>query len=200
MTCWTSRASRAGRIDLRREPVDVMQIVGQAVDVVRPLLDEGEEIEIEMLADAPLRVDADLTRLEQSIVNLLLNAIKYTLEGRQDQDYRGARGPAKRSISISDNGIGIAPDLLPRIFELFTQADRSLDRSQGGLGIGLFICRRLIELHGGTLTAISEGLGRGATFSIRLPLLQEAGTPRRRSPSHSRCSRTASPRLRPSAC
>ena len=74
------------------------------------------------------------------------------------------------SSTISDNGIGIAPDLLPHVFELFTQADRSLDRSRGGLGIGLFICRRLIELHGGTITASSEGLGRGATFTIRLPV------------------------------
>jgi signal transduction histidine kinase len=164
-----------GRIDLRRQPVDVLQIVGQAVDVVRPLLDKGEEIEIAMHADAPLRVYADLTRLEQSIVNLLLNAIKYTLEGRKIRVAIDCVGE-EAVISISDNGIGIAPELLPRVFELFTQADRSLDRSQGGLGIGLFICRRLIELHGGTLRAISKGLGRGATFSIHLPLQGAAET------------------------
>ena len=159
-----------GRIDLRKEPVDVVRIVGQAVDVVRPMLDGSEEIGIELHAAAPLYVDADPTRLEQSVVNLLLNAIKYTLEGRQIRVTIDRVG-AEVEISISDNGIGIAPELLPRIFELFTQADRSLDRSQGGLGIGLFICRRLIELHGGTISASSKGLGRGATFSVRLPLL-----------------------------
>ncbi len=80
-------------------------------------------------------------------------------------------------ISIADNGIGIAPGLLSRVFELFAQADQSLDRSQGGLGIGLFICKRLIELHGGAISAASPGLGHGATFSIRLPLLLDAVEP-----------------------
>jgi signal transduction histidine kinase len=159
-----------GRIDLRKQPVDVMQVIRQAADVVQPLLNEGERIEIEMLAAGPLRVHADLTRLEQSVVNLLLNAIKYTLEDRRIKvSVQQVGGDAQ--IAISDNGIGIAPELLSKIFELFTQADRSLDRSQGGLGIGLFICRRLIELHGGSIAASSQGLGRGATFSIRLPLL-----------------------------
>jgi signal transduction histidine kinase len=162
-----------GRIDLRKQPVDLVQVIGQAVDVVRPMLNDSEEIEVELLAGGPLQVEADPTRLEQSIVNLLLNAIKYTLEGRRVK-VTVDRGAEDVLVSISDNGIGIAPELLSRIFELFTQADRSLDRSQGGLGIGLFICQRLIELHGGTITASSQGLGRGATFSIRLPLLLEA--------------------------
>jgi len=167
-----------GRIDLRKQPVDVMQIIGQAVDVVRPQLNGSEEIKVELLADAPLCVDGDLTRLEQSIVNLLLNAIKYTLEGRQIKITvdrvagESAQVDHEVVISISDNGIGIAPEVLPHVFDLFTQADRSLDRSQGGLGIGLFICRRLIELHGGSISASSNGLGRGATFSIRLPMIQ----------------------------
>ena len=168
-----------GRIDLRKQPVDVMQIIGQAVDVVRPLLNGSEEIKVERLADGPLCVDGDLTRLEQSIVNLLLNAIKYTLEGRQIRitadrvDVVSEDHDQEVVISIIDNGIGIGPELLPHVFDLFTQADRSLDRSQGGLGIGLFICRRLIELHGGTIAASSSGLGRGATFSIRLPLIAQ---------------------------
>jgi CheY-like chemotaxis protein len=85
-------------------------------------------------------------------------------------------------ISISDNGIGIAPEVLPHVFELFTQADRSLDRSQGGLGIGLFVCRRLIELHGGTITASSAGLGCGAMFNIHLPVLQQAVSERNVAP------------------
>jgi signal transduction histidine kinase len=163
-----------GKIELRRLPVDVAQVVEQAVDVVRPLLKPGEEIEVEPLTAGPLLVDADLTRLEQSIVNLLLNAIKYSLEGRRVR-ITVSRVEHEAVISVSDNGIGIAPEVLPHVFELFTQADRSLDRSQGGLGIGLFVCRRLIELHGGTITASSEGLGRGATFSIHLPVLQQPG-------------------------
>jgi signal transduction histidine kinase len=162
-----------GKIELRREPADIGQIAAQAVDVVRPLLGDPEEIEIGVLSDSPLRVDADRTRLEQSIVNLLLNAIKFSSGSRkikitvEAQDHEAV-------VSISDNGIGIAPDMLSRIFDLFTQADRSLDRTQGGLGIGLFICKRLVELHGGSISAFSDGTGRGAVFKIRLPLLNQA--------------------------
>ncbi|MEO8307520.1 MAG: response regulator [Pseudomonadota bacterium] len=162
-----------GRIDLRKKPVDLVHIIWQAVEVVRPLLNEKEEIAVEVLTAGPLCVEADATRLEQSVVNLLLNSIKYTLEGRKVK-VSVQRVGAEVLVSISDNGIGIAPDLLSRVFELFTQADRSLDRSQGGLGIGLFICQRMIELHGGTITANSAGLGRGATFSIRLPLILQS--------------------------
>lgn len=162
-----------GKIDLRKEPIDVAQIVGPAVDVVRPMLNGEHEIQVELSEAAPLRVDADLTRLEQCIVNLLLNAIKFTPGARQIK-ISVAREGCEAVIAVSDNGVGIAPDLLGRVFDLFTQADRTLDRAQGGLGIGLFICRRLVELHGGTLAARSEGLGKGATFSIRLPILHEA--------------------------
>src|SRR5690606_8710415 len=123
-----------------------------AVDVVRPLLDVGDEIYVKEIVPHPLYVDADPTRLEQSVGNLLLNAIKYTLEGRQIRVTVDCVGQ-EVVIAVMDNGIGIAAELLPRVFDLFTQADRSLDRSQGGLGIGLFICRRLIELHGGTVAA-----------------------------------------------
>jgi signal transduction histidine kinase len=163
-----------GKIELRREPADLGQIVAQAVDVVRPLLSTPDEIEVVMLSTSSLRVDADRTRLEQSIVNLLLNAIKFALDDRRIK-ITVERLEHEAAVCISDNGIGIEPDMLGRIFDLFTQADRSLDRSQGGLGIGLFICKRLIELHGGTLTAFSEGTGRGAVFRIRLPLLNQAG-------------------------
>jgi signal transduction histidine kinase len=164
-----------GRIDLRKEPVDLVQVVGQAVDVVQPLLRGKEELEVVLLGPGPLRVDADLTRLEQSIVNLLLNAIKYTLESRRIK-ITIERVDSEAVVSISDNGIGIAPEMLARIFQLFTQADRSLDRAQGGLGIGLFICQRLIELHGGTISASSVGLGHGSVFNVRLPLLHQSVT------------------------
>jgi len=162
-----------GKIELRKEPADMAQIVAQAVDVVRAQLASGEQIEVIAPASPVLRVDADRTRLEQSIVNLLLNAIKFTPENRK---IRVAVKRVDQSVvvSIKDNGIGIAPDMLARIFELFAQADGSLDRSQGGLGIGLFICKRLVELHGGTISAFSEGVGRGATFELKLPLLHQA--------------------------
>jgi signal transduction histidine kinase len=162
-----------GRIELRREPADIGQIAAQAIDVVRPLLSSPEEVEIEVLSALPLRVDADRTRLEQSIVNLLLNAIKFTSGNRKIKITVERRG-LEAVVSISDNGIGITPDMLSRIFDLFTQADRSLDRTQGGLGIGLFICKRLVELHGGSIAAFSDGTGRGAIFEICLPLLNQA--------------------------
>jgi signal transduction histidine kinase len=161
-----------GTIELRRQSVDVVQVVGQAVEAVRQLLNPGEDIEVQVLAPAPLRVDADLTRLEQCIANLLLNAIKYT-HGQRKIGITVDREADDAVISITDNGVGIAPELLSRIFDLFTQAEQTLDRSQGGLGIGLFICRRLVELHGGAIAADSKGLGHGATFSIRLPLMQQ---------------------------
>ena len=165
-----------GRIELRRESVDVLQVIGHAIDVVRPSLNEGEDIEVEVLAAGPLRVDADVTRLEQCIANMLLNAIKYTRHDRMIK-VTVEKEQSEVVIAVADNGIGIAPELLSRVFELFAQADQSLDRSQGGLGIGLFICRRLIELHGGKISASSEGAGRGARFHITLPLLPDAFEP-----------------------
>jgi signal transduction histidine kinase len=172
-----------GKIELRKEPVDLLEVVSHAADVVRPVLSSDEELEVVLPATGPLRIDADFTRLEQSVVNLLLNAVKFSSPGRRiKMTVEGADGDA--TVSIRDNGIGIAPEMLARIFELFTQADRSLDRIQGGLGIGLYICRQLIELHGGNIAAHSDGVGHGALFTIRLPLLRhvEQGVPRRVTP------------------
>ncbi len=107
------------------------------------------------------------------MVNLLLNAIKFTPGDRKIRITVERQGH-EAVVSIIDNGIGIAPEMLSGIFELFTQADRSLDRSQGGLGIGLYICKRLVELHGGSIAAFSDGTGRGATSRSGLPLLNEA--------------------------
>ncbi len=162
-----------GKLELRKEPADIAQIVHQAIDVARAQLNHGEDIEVVMSTSAPLRVDADRTRLEQSMVNLLLNAIKFSRAERRVRVIVEQRDQ-NVLVSIIDNGIGIAPDMLGRIFDLFAQADSSLDRSQGGLGIGLFICKRLVELHGGTISAHSDGEGRGSTFRIQLPLLNSA--------------------------
>jgi signal transduction histidine kinase/ActR/RegA family two-component response regulator len=158
-----------GKIELRKHPVDVSEAIRRAVQAVQTFADERRhEIEIE-LAENRLCVEADPTRLEQIITNLLTNAIKYTRKGGIIRITTAEEG-SNAVISVSDTGIGIAPRMLPHIFDLFTQADRSLDRTTGGLGIGLALCRRLVEMHGGTITAASEGVGRGSTFVVRLPV------------------------------
>ncbi len=162
-----------GRVGLRRQSVDVAQIIARAAEAVRPLFEaKSHELDIALAAAGRLRVEADPARLEQCIVNLLINAAKFTPErGRiaLTEQHMGAQAV----ITVRDNGIGIEAGLLPEIFELFTQANQSLDRSEGGLGIGLNICRQLIALHGGTISAHSAGLGHGAEFTIRLPALRE---------------------------
>ncbi|HEY3900762.1 MAG TPA: ATP-binding protein [Chthoniobacter sp.] len=161
----------AGKIDLRKQPVDVGETIRRAVEAARSMIGERRhELEVSLASDIGLFVDADPTRLEQIIANLLTNAIKYTRKGGKirietELEDRDA------VIRIIDSGIGIAPRMLPQIFDLFTQGDRSLDRTSGGLGIGLNLCRRLVELHGGTITAASEGVGRGSTFTVRLPAI-----------------------------
>ena len=146
------------------------------MDEVSACILEGESLEDRhhaltvSLPSEPMRLEADPTRLEQVLANLLNNAAKYTDEGgqiwltlQQEND--------EAVLRVRDTGVGIAPELLPRIFDLFTQADRSLDRSQGGLGIGLSLVQRLVELHRGTVAADSSGLRQGSEFTVRLPVL-----------------------------
>jgi signal transduction histidine kinase/ActR/RegA family two-component response regulator len=160
-----------GKIDLRKRAVDVNEVIRQAVEAVRPAIDQQRhELQLILEHDATLWVDADPTRLEQIITNLLTNAIKYTRKGGEIR-IEARRDGGEAVISVRDTGIGIAPRMLPHIFDLFTQADHSLERSIGGLGIGLSLCRRLVDLHGGTITASSEGVGRGSTFSVRMPTI-----------------------------
>jgi two-component system CheB/CheR fusion protein len=118
----------------------------------------------------PLWVQADPTRLEQVVVNLLNNAAKYTDDGGRIELSLRTEGDWL-SLAVTDTGLGIEPDMLPQIFDLFTQGSRSLDRSQGGLGIGLSLVQRLVEMHGGSVGAASGGLGKGSRFTVRLPLL-----------------------------
>ena len=118
----------------------------------------------------PIWLHADSTRLEQVVVNLLNNAAKYTEEGGQIRLDLRQEGD-EMVLSVTDTGVGIAPEVLPHVFDLFTQADRSLDRSQGGLGIGLSLVQRLVEMHRGTVVAHSAGQGRGSEFIVRLPVL-----------------------------
>jgi PAS domain S-box-containing protein len=157
-----------GRIELQRHVVQLAEIVAQAVETVDPLLKERNHY-ISVQTTNGIRVHGDPARLLQSIVNVLTNAAKYTDMGGQIR-VEVFRADAMAKVTISDNGYGISPDMLDTIFELFVQSQRTLDRAQGGLGIGLSVVRRLIEMHGGTVTAFSPGLGKGSTFEISLPL------------------------------
>jgi PAS domain S-box-containing protein len=163
-----------GRIELAREPLELGAIVALAVETVEPLIRDKRH-QVSILASAqPLFVDGDNARLVQCVSNILTNAAKFTDRDGQIRVRSYADGSGA-VIEISDNGVGIAAELLPRIFDLFVQGDRTLDRSQGGLGIGLSVVRRLVEMHGGQVAARSAGLGQGSSFSIRLPLVDPPG-------------------------
>jgi PAS domain S-box-containing protein len=158
-----------GKIELRREPVNLAASVQQAVDTIGPLMKmRGHTFETHIL-DESLCVEADQTRLEQIIANLLNNAAKYTEPGGRIWLTVQQEG-AQAVVRIRDTGVGISPDLLPHVFDLFTQANRTSERAEGGLGIGLTLVRRLIEMHEGTIEAHSQGLGHGSEFIVRFPL------------------------------
>lgn len=158
-----------GRIQLRCRPVELGGIIAEAVETVGPQLEARQHrIHVATSTREPLYVQGDSTRLVQCVANVLANAVKYTDPGG-DIGIRARAAAGAAVIEISDTGVGIAPELLPRIFDLFVQGDRGLDRSQGGLGIGLAIVRQLIEMHGGEVTARSNGQGSGSVFEIRLP-------------------------------
>jgi PAS domain S-box-containing protein len=157
------------RIELRRETLELAEVIRQAIETVEPLIRERRhELQIHSSC-GPLYVIGDSARLIQSLVNLLTNAAKYTDAGGRIV-VRSFQSDAMAVVEVEDNGAGIPADVLPRIFDLFVQVERTLDRSQGGLGIGLSVVRRLIDMHGGKVTARSEGSGKGSTFAIRLPL------------------------------
>ena len=165
-----------GRIQLQRQPVNIANIVAQAVETVAPSMKEkGQEISV-LAKRHPLYVDGDSARLVQCVVNVLVNAVKYTDNGGKICVETGIDGDSA-IIRVTDTGIGISADLLPRVFDLFVQGDRTLDRSQGGLGIGLSVVQRLVELHGGQVTARSEGLGKGSLFELRLPAISKPRAP-----------------------
>jgi len=160
-----------GRIELALEPLELGAVIAQALEAVEPVLrDKRHRVSVQA-SERQLDVNGDNARLVQCISNVLVNAAKYT-----DADGEiGVRWYAQDHmavIDITDNGMGIRADLLPRIFDLFVQGERALDRSQGGLGIGLSVVRRMVEMHGGEVVARSDGPGRGSTFSIRLPLIE----------------------------
>ena len=164
-----------GKIQLKRQPIRVATLVDQAVEAVDSLLKDKQHTLSVSSDRRTLWVDADPARLLQCLVNILSNAAKFSEphgEIRIESRKEGAEG----ILTVTDKGVGIAPDLLPHVFELFVQSERTLDRTQGGLGIGLSVAKRLVEMHGGRIRATSAGLGRGASFEIRLPLVDRAET------------------------
>ena len=165
----------SGKIELRQGRVDLASALQSAVETSKPLLDASRHRLTIELPGAPLVVEADAVRLSQVIANLLNNAAKYTDdEGRIEISAFADGGEAV--VTVADNGTGISPEMLPRVFDLFTQAERSHHRAQGGLGIGLTMVRSLVEMHGGRVEAASAGPGQGSRFTVRLPLAAAVAT------------------------
>ncbi len=170
-----SRVMR-GKIELRRERVELATVVARAVETVRPLVDaQGHQLSVHFPSES-LPLDADPVRLVQVVGNLLTNAARYT-EPNGRIWLTGERSGEEAVLRVRDSGIGIAPLMLPRIFELFVQVDHSTTRSQGGLGIGLTLVKNLVEMHNGTVQAHSEGLGKGSEFVVRLPISTQEQDP-----------------------
>jgi signal transduction histidine kinase/ActR/RegA family two-component response regulator len=178
-----------GSIRLRKVPLSLRTLLQQTADSLQGLMDERRHSLTLVLPPDDVHLEADASRIEQAIANLLSNAAKYTDPGGKVtltlEQYNG-----QAIVRVCDNGMGIAPDILPRVFDLFTQGERALDRAQGGLGIGLTLVRRVVELHGGSVEAKSRGVGTGAEFVIRLPATRNAGgelvhreEPKRRAPT-----------------
>lgn len=163
-----SRISR-GKLELQRARVSIQAVIDHALEGSRPLVEAaGHRLSVHAPVE-PLWVDGDLVRLAQVVGNLLNNAAKYTPSGGHiELDARAQRDEAV--VQVTDDGAGIAAEALPKVFDLFEQVDRTLDRAQGGLGIGLTLAKRLLEMHGGTITGESPGPGLGSTFTVRLPL------------------------------
>jgi signal transduction histidine kinase len=159
----------SGKLRLDKQPVDLAMVARHAVDAVLPVA-EARGVDVDMLVEADgWRLDGDPVRLQQVIWNVVSNAVKFTDRGGRVV-VRVARHDGEAEVTVSDNGAGIAPAFLPHVFERFRQADAGSTRQHGGLGLGLSIARHLVEMHGGSIHAASEGEGRGATFRIALPL------------------------------
>jgi signal transduction histidine kinase len=163
-----------GKLRLTPEPLLLDQVLGAAVEISGPLLERaGLRFHLQ-LPDSPVKLHGDRVRLTQVFSNLLNNAAKYTPEGGM-VSLTAEKDGSQAVVRVQDTGVGIPKELLPRVFVLFSQVDRTLNRSQGGLGIGLALVQRLVELHGGSVAVHSEGPGKGAEFIVRLPV---AGSPR----------------------
>jgi signal transduction histidine kinase len=171
-----SRITR-GKVELRSTSVELAEVVARSVEVASPLLEQRRHV-LALDVAAGLIVHGDPVRLAQVVSNLLTNAAKYTPNGGQIT-VAARRDGDHATISVTDDGVGIEPTMLRRVFEPFAQERQSIDRAQGGLGLGLAIVDNLVKLHGGTVTARSDGRGRGSSFTVRLPLLGGAEVARR---------------------
>jgi two-component system CheB/CheR fusion protein len=169
-----SRITR-GNIQLRKDKAELAMVIGQAVESARPLIEARSHKLTVALTTQPVHLEADPTRLEQVLVNLLNNAAKYT-KPCGDITLTAEREGDEAVIRVQDNGIGIQPELLPKVFDLFVQSEQSQERSQGGLGIGLTLVKKLVEMHGGRIEAHSEGVDKGSEFVVRLPALPSDGS------------------------
>jgi signal transduction histidine kinase/CheY-like chemotaxis protein len=167
-----SRITR-GKLQLRKERVQLSQIVESALETCRPLIEAAGHTLVVTCPSEPIWLEADPIRLAQVLANLLNNAAKYTNPGGRIE-LTAERQGKEVVVRVRDQGIGIPQEMLPRIFDLFTQVDRFSGRAQGGLGIGLTVVRSLVQLHGGTVSAHSDGPGQGSEFTVRLRLLQES--------------------------
>ena len=161
-------------VELRTDRIDVRAVVHTAVEATRPLIDAHAQVLTVLVPPEPVWMEADATRLAQVFSNLLNNASKYTERGGQIR-IEAVAEDGFAAVTVEDSGVGIPPDKLPRIFDMFTQLQEHRDRTHGGLGIGLTLARRLVELHGGTIEAASPGIGKGSRFTVRLPLVPAAG-------------------------
>jgi len=189
-----SRVTR-GLIRLQEQPLDIVSVVGDAVEQVRGLVQSRRQQLSLHLPAQPAMVLGDRTRLVQVVANLLNNAAKYTPErGHVEVRVEVIDGAVR--VAVEDDGTGIAPDLLPRVFDLFAQAERSLDRAQGGLGLGLALVKSLVELHGGDVEASSAGVGAGSRFVVRLPAMDADSSTRPEGGSAARATDAPPPPLR----
>jgi CheY-like chemotaxis protein len=170
-----SRINRS-KMALRRERIALADVVTSAVEIARPLIEEAAHELTVSLPAGPVFLDADLTRLSQVFGNLLTNSAKYTPKGGKIW-LTAERRDREVAVSVGDTGIGIPAGSLADIFNMFSQVDRSVERSTGGLGIGLALVKGLVEMHGGTITAASEGDGRGSTFTVVLPVVDRMEPP-----------------------
>jgi signal transduction histidine kinase len=167
-----SRIAR-GDIELQRHPVDLAEVVSVAVEAARPIIQQRQHELTTEAPDRPILLEADSVRMAQVLTNLLINAAKYTHPGGHISVTTGQE-EGSATIRVRDNGIGIAPEKMPEVFKLFAQAAPRSSASGGGLGVGLAIARQLVELHSGSISARSEGLGCGSEFTIRLPIAQSS--------------------------
>jgi PAS domain S-box-containing protein len=161
------------KLALRLQRVELSEVVQDAIETCGPQLDAGKHALAVALPAGPIFLDADPVRLEQVFSNLISNAAKYTPPGGHIR-VTGERRGDEVVVGVTDDGVGISPEMLPRLFEIFSQGERALERSQGGLGVGLSLVRGLLELHGGRVEAKSDGIGKGSEFTVHLPLIAQS--------------------------